>query len=194
MWFCSTFFVKIHELFKANIWRMIKCCLFWSFHKEIVCGVYYNIFRYSKIKLHNKNKRPLINNSVFNGLSFLLQSISAITSSNAVNIFRFFSWIVYFNIFKKIISIARVLIKASESLKCFLPAPSRLWISNWYFASYRSLRYKWILSISCWWLITLLIYGFVFQDPEPPANNILYGWSGICGQFALCFFMSSFVI
>ena len=142
MWFCSTFFVKIHKFFKADIWRMIKCYLFWSFHKKIVCVVYYNIFWYSKIKLYHKNKRPLINSSIFIGLSSLLQSISATTSSNVIIIFCFFSWMVYFNIFMKIINITRLLIKVSESLKCFLPAPSRFWISNWYFASYRSLRYK----------------------------------------------------
>ena len=27
---------------------------------------------------------------------------------------------------------------------------------------------------------------FVFPDPEPPAINILYGWSGTYGQFLLC--------
>ena len=35
---------------------------------------------------------------------------------------------------------------------------------------------------------------FVFPDPEPPAINILYGWSGISGQFGLCYFVSSFVM
>ena len=151
-------------------------------------SLFYDIFRYSKIKLYTKNKRPLINNSAFIGLSSLLESLSAITSSpNAINIFRFFNWIVYFNIFIKTINITGVLIKASELLKCFLPAPSRLWISNWYFVSYRSLRYKQIWSMSCWWLITLLSSTFVLQDPEPPTINILHGWSGICGQICgLC--------
>ena len=31
-----------------------------------------------------------------------------------------------------------------------------------------------------------------FSDTEPPIINILYGWSGICGQFGLCSFIFSF--
>ena len=63
--------------------------------------------------------------------------------------------------------------------------------SNWYFASCGSLAYKLILSISGGWLIKLN-YEFVFPDSEPLIINILYGRSGICDQFGLCFFMFSF--
>ena len=34
----------------------------------------------------------------------------------------------------------------------------------------------------------------VFSDSEPPTINMLYGWSGISGQFELSSFMFSFVI
>ena len=32
----------------------------------------------------------------------------------------------------------------------------------------------------------------LFPDPEPLIIIVLYGWSGICVQFRLCFFMFSF--
>ena len=59
-------------------------------------------------------------------------------------------------------------------------------ISNWYFASDRSLEYKHILSISGLW-ITRLSNAFVFPDPEPPTINTVYGWSEIYDQFVLSF-------
>ena len=34
---------------------------------------------------------------------------------------------------------------------------------------------------------------FVFPDPEPPIINILYGLSGVCGQFLLCSVLFSLV-
>ena len=74
----------------------------------------------------------------------------------------------------------------------FKPAFSRLSIKNWYFASYGSLAYKQILSISVW-SFTSLSNAFVFPDPEPLIINILHGWSGICSQSRLCYFMVSFV-
>ena len=46
-------------------------------------------------------------------------------------------------------------IKALESFKCFNCVLSCLLIKNWYFASYQSLAYNNILSISGWWLIRL---------------------------------------
>ena len=73
------------------------------------------------------------------------------------------------------------------------PATSHLSINNWYIASCASLVSKYILSISGWWLIALS-NGFVFPDPESPIINILYGWSVICGQFGLCYFIFSLVI
>ena len=32
------------------------------------------------------------------------------------------------------------------------------------------------------WFSFKLNNTFVFPDPEPPINNILYGWSGAYGQ------------
>ena len=61
------------------------------------------------------------------------------------------------------------------------------------FFSNESLAYKWILSISCYWLIKLN-NKFVFPDHQPPIINILYGWSGICGYFGLYCLLFSFVI
>ena len=46
-------------------------------------------------------------------------------------------------------------------------------------------------SMSSWWLIKLN-NEFVFPDSEPPIINMLYVWSGICGQFKLCYFIFSF--
>ena len=51
---------------------------------------------------------------------------------------------------------------------------SLLLIKNWYLASYGSLAYKYILSISGW-LFIKFNNAFVFPDPEPPIINILYG-------------------
>ena len=53
-------------------------------------------------------------------------------------------------------------------------------IISWYFASYGSFVYRYILSI--------------FLDPEPPIINILYGWSRMRGQFGLCYFMFSPIV
>ena len=55
---------------------------------------------------------------------------------------------------------------------------SVLLIKNWYFASFGSLAYKYILSISGWWFIRLNNES-VFSDPETTIINILYGWLGI---------------
>ena len=67
---------------------------------------------------------------------------------------------------------------------------SLLLIKNWYLASYGSLAYKYILSISGW-LFIKFNNAFVFPDPEPPIISILYG-SGIYGHFKLCFVLFSF--
>ena len=66
-------------------------------------------------------------------------------------------------------------------------------IINWHFASNESLAYKKILSKYGSWFIRLT-NAFVFPDPEPQTIKILYGLSGISGQFVLCSFMFSFVI
>ena len=42
--------------------------------------------------------------------------------------------------------------------------------------------------------IWLFFYTFVFPDPELPIINILYGWSGIYGQFLLCAVLFSLTI
>ena len=70
-------------------------------------------------------------------------------------------------------------IKVLESFKCFKSVLSCLTASN------GSLEYRWVLSISGWWLIRLN-NKLVIPGPEPPDIDILYGWSGICGQFGLC--------
>ena len=66
-----------------------------------------------------------------------------------------------------------------------MPTLSLLLIKYWYFDSYGSFAYKYILSMSGWFSIKFN-NTFVFPDPEPPIINILYGWSGVYGQFELC--------
>ena len=36
------------------------------------------------------------------------------------------------------------------------------------------------------WSSIKLNNKFVFPDPEPQIINIMYGLSGVCGQFGLC--------
>ena len=36
------------------------------------------------------------------------------------------------------------------------------------------------------WFFIKFNNTFVFSDPEPPINNILYGWSGLYVQVLLC--------
>ena len=55
--------------------------------------------------------------------------------------------------------------KALESFQCLNPVLSLLLIRNRYFASYGSVAFKEILSISGWQLIRLN-NEFVFWDPE----------------------------
>ena len=69
-------------------------------------------------------------------------------------------------------------IKPFESLKCFVSTSSRFLIKNWYFASFRSLAHKLMLSISDCSFVRLN-NEFVFLDPEPPNINNMYGWSRI---------------
>ena len=64
--------------------------------------------------------------------------------------------------------------KAFGSLKCLNPVLFPLLIKNWYLASYGSLAYRYILSMSGWFFIKFN-NAFVFQDPEPPTISILYG-------------------
>ena len=65
-----------------------------------------------------------------------------------------------------------------------MPTPSLLLIRYWYFASYGSFAYKYILSMSGSFSIKSN-NKFVFPDPEAPIINNLYGWSGMYGQFVL---------
>ena len=74
----------------------------------------------------------------------------------------------------------------------FKPVIYLLLISNWYFASYESLAYKWNWSVSCSWFLRLS-NTFTFPDYKPPIISIRYGWSGISGWFGLYVFMSFFV-
>ena len=73
-----------------------------------------------------------------------------------------------------------------------MPTLSLLLIKYWYFDSYGSFAYKYILSMSGLFSIKFND-NFVFPDPEPPIINILYGWSGIYGQFLLCWVLFSLV-
>ena len=66
-----------------------------------------------------------------------------------------------------------------ESQQCFKYTRLCLLINNRCFALYGSLKCKKDLSISSW--LIRLSNVFVFPDEEPPAINILYEWSGICG-------------
>ena len=133
---------------------------------------------------------PLINNYVTIGLIVLLLSRSTIILSIqstfcATHQYFHFLLVIFINIFINIIHIIQLFNISLESLK---PTFSRLLINNWYFASYGSLGYKWILSIFGWWFI-ILSNAFVFPDPGAPVINNLFGWSGICGQFGLRFFI-----
>ena len=38
-------------------------------------------------------------------------------------------------------------------------------------------------------LFIRLINAFAFPDPEPPAINIMYGWSGVSSHFGLSFYV-----
>ena len=67
-----------------------------------------------------------------------------------------------------------------------MPTFSRILIEYWYFASYGSLAYKYILSMSGSFSFSFHNNASVFSDPEPATINILYGWSRIYGQFLLC--------
>ena len=130
---------------------------------------------------------------MFSCLLYYVLSLSklAIILSKTINISRFLLGL-YSSIFLLISSISFDIIKALESFRCFNLVLSLLLIKNLYFASDGSLAYKYILSISGCWLIRLN-NKFVFPDQEPPISNILYGWSGICGKFRLCYFRFSFV-
>ena len=81
-------------------------------------------------------------------------------------------------------------IKASGLLKWFMPTLSLLLIKYWYFVSYGSFAYRYILSMSGWFSIRFN-NKFVFPDPESPIINIVYGWSGIYCQFLLCIVLFS---
>ena len=120
---------------------------------------------------------PLINNSGTIGLGFFLLSISTIISPKTINILRFLFGL------NKSFRIIKMLFKRVLFL---------LLIKNWYFASYGSLVYKYVLLISGCQLIRLK-NEFVFPNPEPPVINILYGSSWIYDQFVLYAFVSSFI-
>ena len=79
------------------------------------------------------------------------------------------------------------LMKALGSLEWLKPTISCFLINNWYFASYLSFSYRYILSVSGWWLINIS-NEFVFHDSDLPVINVQYGWSGSWGQFTLSSF------
>ena len=140
------FFIKIHIVFKVNIWwrivhNLLKCSHFEFFiiKNYLVLSSLNNLKWYFKTWLHDKNKRnisflPLINSSLTSNLfSFSLLCTSAIISKT-MNHFSFFVWVVFFNIFINIIYIIRVFNKRFRIIKCFKPVLSCLLIRNWYFA------------------------------------------------------------
>ena len=106
---------------------------------------------------------PLINNSVAIGLSFLLLSISAIISSNTINIFCFLFGL-YSSIFLLTSSISfEYSMKAFEPFKYFKPVLFLLLMKNQYFVSYGSFVCKYILQVSCS-LLMRLSNAFFFQN------------------------------
>ena len=105
-------------------------------------------------------------------------------TSKRFSAFAFFIWIVFFNIFINIIHIFRVF---NKSFKLVF---SRLLINNWYFASYETLAYKWILSIAGWWLIRLN-NELDFPNPESPIINSMDNqeFEANLGYVLLCFLL-----
>ena len=100
----------------------------------------------------------------------MLQSISSIISSKAINILRFLFGF-YSLIFLKVSSILfEYSIKAIESFKWFIPVLFLLLTSNWCLASYVSLAFKWFFSTSGCLLIRLNT-EFVFPDKESVIIN-----------------------
>ena len=90
----------------------------------------------------------LINNPVTIEFSFLLLIITAIISSKTINILRSLSALYY-----SLYSSTEYSIKALGWLKCFNPLLFLLLMKNWYLASYESLAYKYMISISGWLFI-----------------------------------------
>ena len=122
LWFCSTFFVKIHKNFKVNIWWMNKCDLLkfsfvWIFHNKIVYRIYSNIFCSNKIKLCDKNKRNVkfsISEKQFS-YYWIMFFIAKHISNHIIKCdqyFAFLIWIVFFSSFINIIQIIRVFNKS----------------------------------------------------------------------------------
>ena len=68
--------------------------------------------------------------------------------------FDLLSWIVIWNALVHIFFIIWVFNKAVGFLKCFRPTSSCLLTISWYLGPYRSLAYRYILSISGWWFTT----------------------------------------
>ena len=108
IWFYSRLLIKIHKVLKVNIWWMIKCNLLkfsfaWNVHLK-KCVVFSlsssGTLKYDcVIKLRDIfSFLPLKNNLVTIGLRSILLSISAIISSNSINVFGFL-FALYFSIF-----------------------------------------------------------------------------------------------
>ena len=132
------------------------------------------------------NFLPLINNSVIIEFSLLVLIISATRSSKTINNLHSLS-ILDLPIFLLTFCIwFEYSIKALGPFNFFLFLVfSLLLIKNWYLASYGSLVYKYILSISGW-LFIKFNNAFVFSDPKRPIISILNGWYGIYGDFKSC--------
>ena len=88
------------------------------------------------------NFLPVINSSATIWFSFLLLIISAIISSKSINTL-FSSPRLYLLIFLEISWISfEYSMKALGSFKCVIPTFSLLSNKKWYFASYRSVKYR----------------------------------------------------
>ena len=79
--------------------------------------------------------------------------------------------IVFINIFVNIMHIVWIL-KALRLLKWFMQTPSLLLIKYWYFASYRSLAYRYILSMSGW-------FSIKFKNNFFSRSSVSYYWYSV---------------
>ena len=61
IWFCSAFFINLHNIFNVKTLSMINCyflklSFIWYFHSKLKCRVSSNTFRLFNVWLRNKNK------------------------------------------------------------------------------------------------------------------------------------------
>ena len=95
IWFCSAFFINLHNIFNVKTLSMINCyflklSFIWYFHSKLKCRVSSNNFRFFNVWLSNKNKWNiffllLINSLITIGLNFSFPIITAISSPKTTN-------------------------------------------------------------------------------------------------------------